>query len=102
MKNMETTRAMASSSPMRMPARAMTKVTRTARRGSLAGPAPRANSRGVMPSSEQAWRMRGAPRMLPRALEMVAPKTPAVTSGGQAETVRRTPGSSASAVAGTR
>jgi hypothetical protein len=78
---MDTTAAMTSSSAMRMPASPMTKATRRALRGSFVAPTPLARGRGTMASRPRAWRMRGAPRIDPRALDSVAPQTPPITAG---------------------
>ena len=56
-------------SPAQMTATAMTKVSTVARLGSLAGPAPLPKKviTFMSRSCPMAWRIRGAPRKLPRA-----------------------------------
>jgi hypothetical protein len=64
-------------SSSRMLASAMTKVTRVATRGSLAGPWPAARKRGSTPSRARACMVRGAATRLPRADDKVAAQMPA-------------------------
>ena len=90
MKNTETTSAIASSWPIRMPASPIAKATSSARRGSLSRPWPLANHVGVTRSPDRAWRIRGAPRMLPRPELKVAPQMPRMTKKPQRDFSART------------
>jgi len=80
MKKIETIRAITSSSPIRIPASAIRKVSSRAFRGSLAAPVPLAKKRGVILSIAVDCNILGAASILPSAELNVAPHIPAITS----------------------
>jgi len=74
-------------SPIQITPTATAVVSRTAVRGSVGLPRRPARNSGTTRSEARACRVRGAARMLPRADESVAAKTPAMISQGQREMV---------------
>ena len=80
MKKIVTIRAITFRSPMRIPACAIKNVSISALRGSLDVPNPLLKKNGDIRSLPKACMIRGAPKILPRADERVAPRIPAITS----------------------
>ncbi|KAF5036711.1 hypothetical protein DSECCO2_572230 [anaerobic digester metagenome] len=82
---MDTTRAITSSSPIRTPPAASMKVSMSALRGSLFFLVPLAKNGCPILSKAMACNIRGAPNILPKAEERVAPHMPATTKAGTSE-----------------
>ncbi len=73
--------AITSKSPISMPTSANKKVRIKALRGSLLLPTPLAKNLWVTLSPDIACKIRGAPKMPPKADDKVAPQIPAMTRG---------------------
>ena len=85
-KNILNTGAIKFKSPIKTAAIATAKVTKVPILGSSLSPLPCPKNRiqgGKIPSLAKAWRMRGAPNILPIALLRVAPQTPKEIAGPQ-------------------
>ena len=90
---MATIRAIMSRSPISIPASAIKNVRMSAFRGSFNSPTPLANILGVILSLAVACKILGAPNILQKAEERVAPQIPAITSSGMKEIFNSTFGS---------
>ncbi len=89
-KKVDTTRAITFKSPIMIPAKAITNVSKSAFRGSFPAPTPLANTFGVILSIAVAWSILGAPNNPPKADERVAPHIPAITKGEYSDMFRST------------
>ena len=78
---METTRAITSNSPIKIPASAIIKTINKAFTGSLLTPFPLLNIFGVTLSIDMACKILGPPKRPPKAEDKVAPQIPATTAG---------------------
>ena len=87
---MDTILAITFNSPIKIPASAITKANKIAFLGSFATPCPLPKKEGTILSLAMACNILGAPRMLPRADDSVAPQMPATTSSGIQAVVKST------------